>query len=318
MDDTIDRDPAPFKDRRKRLLVGGILLMLMGCGALLLGLGSAASVLMMQHLPETQQVSHLRPIQAIPGFLMYCGIGGVLLVLGFGSVLRRRWSRPLILIVSWGWLAMGFLTLFMAVAMVPVLQQSLPAEPGVGAVVYGCFGVTFGLFGIVVPAIFLVLYSPRDVAATLAALDPETRWTDRIPTPLLGLVLWLGLTAGAMVPSCLYALLPVGGTFVTGPIAVAVYLVAGGIFVAVAVGLARRSRLAWWTGLITTLVWGGWSAATVPRIDFDEVMRHIGMAQQPGVPDMGAMYHSPWFLGPMVLIWLGLVAYFLFARRYLR
>ena len=96
MGDPIHPDSAPFTDRRKRLLVGGILLMIMGCGAVLLGLGSAASVLIMQRVLEAQQVSHLKPVQAIPGFLMYCGTGAVLLALGFGSVLRRRWFRPLI------------------------------------------------------------------------------------------------------------------------------------------------------------------------------------------------------------------------------
>jgi len=318
MGDPIDRDSAPFTDRRKRLLVGGILLMVMGCGAALLGLGSAASVLIMQRVPEAQQVSHLKPVQAIPGLLMYCGTGAVLLVLGFGSVLRRRWSRPLILVVSWAWLAMGILTSLMVVSMVPALQGALPAEPGVAAVIYGCFGVVFGLFGIVVPAILLALYSSREVAATLAALDPEPRWTDRIPTPLLGLVLWVGLTAVAMVPSSLYALLPVGGRLVTGPIAVAAYLVAGGVFAAVAVGLARRSRLAWWAGLAAIIVWSGWSAMTLPRMDFDEIMRRMGVVQQPGVPDMSAMYQSPWFLGPMVLVMLGMAAYFFYVRRYLR
>lgn len=311
------------RDRSTRLIVGGVFLILLGALALLLAVVSLAATVLVQQAPQVEgaaETAQLDPVQAIPGVLVYGGGGAVLLTLGVGSFLRRRWVRPLVQVLGWGWLVVGVLTLLMMVKVIPIIQESLPtdADPAAGGVVLGCMGGGLGLFGILAPVGLLLLYSGRDVAATLAAHDPEPRWTDRVPTPLLGLSLWLGVAAVGTMLSSLYAVLPLGGRILTGLPAVLIYLVSGGLFGVVAVGLARRSRAAWWLGIATFLVWGAWSAVTFPRADFEELMRLMGTPpNQPGAPDMAALYQEPWFLAWTVVGWLGLVGYLVFVRRYL-
>lgn len=316
-------ETSSHRDRSTRLVVGGVLLILLGALALLLALVMLASAVFVAQAPEIEgaaPTTQLEPAQTVPGLLVYGGGGAVLLTLGIGSCLRRRWVRPLVQILGWGWLVIGVLTLVMMVRVIPIVQESLPtdADPAAGGVVVGCMGAIFGLFGILAPVGLLLLYSGRDVAATLADHDPEPRWTERVPTPLLGLSLWLGVAAVGTMLSSLYAVLPLGGRIVTGVPAVLVYLVSGGLFAVVAIGLARRSRAAWWLGLATFVAWGAWSAWTLPRTDFEELMRLMGTPpNQPGVPDLAALYQEPWFLAWTVVGWLGLMGYLVFVRRYL-
>lgn len=309
-------DPPAHRDRSTRLFVAGVFLIVFGCGSILLGVFSSATLLFIPQAPEAPEYG---PAQAIPGLLVYVGFGAALIALGVGSIRARRWARPLVLILGWGWLGVGVVTAVMTFFMVPWVLESLPQEdPAVPRVVFGCLATAFGLLGILAPAVLLLLYRGRDVAATLAERDPHPRWTDRIPTPLLGLCLWLGVSAVGTGLSSLYAVFPTGGTILTGAPAVAIYLALAALWAYLAIQLARRDRTAWWVALGTVLAFGAWVLTVFPRTDFSEVMRLMGTPQQPGMPDFTAMYQTPWFLGSMAVTWAVLLGYLLFVRRYLR
>lgn len=305
------------RDRSTRLFVVGIFLIVLGCCSILLGAFSAVTLLI---LPETPEAPQYGVAQMVQGLLVYVGLGAVLIALGVGSIRARRWVRPLVLILGWSWLAMGVLGGLMTAFMMPWMLEILAVDdPALPWIMIGCLGTLFGLFGILVPAILLLLYRGRDVAATLDARDPREVWTDKIPTPLLGLVLWLGYGALAMVASSLYAVFPLGRTILTGAPAVAVYLAFAALWGYLAVQLARRDRTAWWVAVVAVLGLAAWGVVVLPRTDWNELLRLMGTPMdQPGMPDFAAMYQSPWFLAWMGILWAGMLGYLLFVRRYLR
>lgn len=310
-------DPPAYRDRSTRLFVTGLFLVVLGCCSILLGAFSAVTLLFLPDVPEAPQYGASQMVQ---GLLLYAGLGTVLIVLGVGSIRARRWVRPLVLILGWSWLAMGILAALLGAFMMPRVLDTLAVDdPALPWVVAGCMGTAFGLLGILAPAILLLLYSKRDVAATLDARDPREVWTDKIPTPLLGLVLWLAYGAVAMAASSLYAVFPLGRTIVTGAPAVAVYLALAALWGYLAIQLARRDRTAWWVAVAAVVALAAWGATVLPRTDWAELLRLMGTpVDQPGMPDVAAMYQSPWFLAWMGLIWAGTLAYLLFVRRYLR
>lgn len=309
-------DPPAHRDRSTRLFVAGLFLIVLGACSILVGGFSAATLLL---VPKTAEMPQYGTGQAVQGLLVYGGIGAVFIALGVGSVRARRWVRPLVLILGWFWLAMGVLMAILSVFMVPWMLDLFPREdPALPWVVFGCLGAFFGLLGLLAPAILLLLYRGRDVAATLAARDPREVWTDRIPTPLLGLVLWLGVSAVGMVASSLYGVLPVGTTILTGAPAVAVSLALGALWAYLAIRLARRDRAAWWLAVITVLALAIWGIATFPRTDWVELLRLMGTpVEQPGMAEIAELYRAPWFLAWMGIAWAALLGYLLFVRRYL-
>jgi len=310
--------PPTDRDRSTRLIVSGVFLCLLACCAFFFAVVTVASMLYVRRLPEVPETTQLGLGQVISGSLVYCIMGASLLTLGIGSIRRRRWARPLVLIVGWGWLVIGALVCLVMTAVLPIATEGLPPDPTARAAFYGCFGSVLGFLGIVVPLLLVGLYRGADVRATLAAHDPQERWTDRIPTPLLGLSFWLGFSAVSSLLSAFNPILLIGSRIVTGPIAVATYVATAVVMAGVAVGLARRSRIAWWTGVAIFALWSIGSAFTLPRVDFDEVMAQMNTAQPAGAPDMSFLFHDPRFFVSMALVWLGTIGYFVYVRRYLR
>ena len=309
-------EPPAHRDRRTRLLVLGVLLVVLGCGAVLLGGFILLSFAVAGRLATGP---HLRPAQMIPSLLVYPAGGAALITLGIGSIRCRRWARPLVLTLGWTWLLFGLSAFGMLFVMLPRMFASLPsAEPRVTHAVVGCLAVVDVLLGIVVPLLLVTLYRGPDVRATFDAHDPTPRWTDRIPTPLLGLSLLMGFGALGMLASVGYAVFPVGPLLLTGAPAVAVDLALAALWTYFAIGLARRSRAAWWTAVATNVVTAAWALFAFPRTDFAAMERAMGLVRQPGMPDLVSMYSSPWFLGFIVVAWVGMFAYVLFVRRYLR
>ena len=314
---TTEETHHPYRDRSTRLFVVGIFLIVLGCCSALLGAFSALTVLL---LPDTSGAPGYGTGQVVSSFAVYVGLGAVLIALGVGSIRARRWVRPLVLILGWSWLAMGVMGGLMSAFMMPWMLDAFAAEdPALPWVLVGCFGTIFGLFGVLAPVVLILLYRARDVAATLDVRDPREVWTDKIPTPLLGLVLWLAYGALAMAASSLYAVFPLGGTILTGAPAVAVYLALAALWAYLAVQLARRDRTAWWVAVAAVVGLAAWGAAVLPRTDWNELLRLMGTpVDQPGMPDFAALYQTPWFLAWMGILWAGMLAYLLFVRRYLR
>lgn len=319
MAETAQPLPGPsYRDRHVGLLAFGIVQIVLGATAFGLAALTALSMLVFSKVaPAGPPQITMR--QVLPSLGIYVIGGAVLIVLGIGSVRCRRWARPITLIVNWVWLLMGTITTFMMIFVIPKTLVMLPAQSSAAAdVIMAIMLIFMTLFGICLPLVFILFFRSPDVAATCAARDPRPRWTDGIPIPLLGLVLWLASVALMAVLAIPFAILPFGATVLTGPSAVLVDLLLAAVNAILAVGLYRRSRAAWWVALFGIVLGGAWGIWNLTRTDFAELQRRMGLVQSPSAPDLSSIYHGPWMVGVMVVSWLGLIAFVLYVRRFLR
>ena len=134
------------------------------------------------------------PAMLVPAILGHLLLGVYYVAAGIGSIQARRWARPVVVVVSWLWLLTGVAALALAAVFLPgMMAQARP--PGVDAemlsVAQGCGFAVLTVLCVVLPGIFLSVYGSAGVRTTFEARDPVPRWTDRCPTPVLGLCLFL-------------------------------------------------------------------------------------------------------------------------------
>ncbi|HEX7421889.1 MAG TPA: hypothetical protein VF505_18535, partial [Thermoanaerobaculia bacterium] len=254
--------------------------------------------------------------QMIVSALMYLAGGFLLTTLGIGSMMARRWARDLSLLVAWFWLLIGGGTTLTMIFMVPRLMPKMPGQDGVSTFVMTCMMVFAGLFGVVVPAGMILFYRSPHVRATCLALDPHPRWTERVPLPLLGLSLWQLFGAVSIMSMSGYAVLPLGRQIVTGPLAILVFCTIGALLLYVSWGLYLRRLAAWWAGIAYGVLIAIYCVVVFPRINYEQMIEAMGMPKTPNMPDLDAIYRSPWFFAFLACFWLLYFGYFLFVLRY--
>lgn len=320
---------AVYKDRRTGLILFGVLEIVIGLFALA---GAGLSLV----------ASALAPAAAVPqggrqiafGIAFYLLVAALFVTLGVGSLLARRWARALMLVFSWIWLVLGLLSLVALVFLMPMMQavtdkaleqaaaQQPTAGPApdpalIGAVMLGCSIAFLVLFYIVLPAIFVLFYRSPHVKATCEARDPRPSWTDRVPLPMLALVLLHGFGALAVL----------GSVLGYGAFAVFGYVVSGaGAWLLAAVLTAVLALAAWWSWRLEARGWwlavGLWAfglASTVGTLlhplDWNELFRAMGM--DPSVyENLGFEAWSRQISWLTLAAFVPWIAYLLWVRRY--
>jgi hypothetical protein len=240
-------------DRRTGLILFGLLALILAGICVLQLFGLAVTMLFGTGLPGLV-ATPVHPAAMAPALVSYLFLAVFLAALGVGSMLGRRWARALMLIVSALWLAGG--TLGMVVA--------IPLAVG-------------SIFLILLPlAIFLFYRSPR-VKAACERLDPDERWTDRTPLPVIALALLAALgglkllSYGILARAYLLfgAVIPEAG-------GKAIFLATAAVWLVLAWGLYRRRRFAWAAALALSLLFGISGAATLLRFDFVRLLAWMG------------------------------------------
>lgn len=307
-----DAVAAPYRNRRGGLIFFGLLELAIGALCLLfLAFGVFAFVM----ASNTPGAPALRPGQMIASLSLYLVAGVVLVILGIGSIMARRWARDLSLITAWAWLIGGVVT---ATAMFMVVPRFLPPDQAGMTAVMTCLTIAFALFGVAIPLALILFYRSPNVRATCLELDPQPRWTERVPLPLLGLSMWMALSAVSMIAAASYAVLPLGRQIIIGPIAVVVDCVLGLILVYVSWGLYMRKLVAWWTGMAWSVITGIYGLLVFRNLDYEKLTAAMHLPKTPGVPDLAAIYRNPWFVGWIAVFWAAYFGYFVFVRRYFR
>src|SRR5690242_10461389 len=95
-----------FVDRRTRLLVIGILILVAGIMCLLM----AGFMPIMLFLPKPAGMASTPGPQAVdivPGMLLYVALAGLAMALAVGMMRVRRWVRPVILCACTIWILVG-------------------------------------------------------------------------------------------------------------------------------------------------------------------------------------------------------------------
>ncbi len=264
------------QDRSIALIVVGALQILVGlaCATVVLYIASGSEAAV-RHGPAGGA--------AVASSLTAYGVATVFFVaMGVGSMRRRRWARALSLVVSAMWLAAGTV----AMLLIPMLPMVTPVLITSAAIAL-----------IVLPLAFVLFYRSDAVRLTCEAFD-KPRWTDRVPLPVLAVVIMLAFGSLALLSSLGNPVLTLFATQITGAPA-AVTLLALAILCAwLAMQMYRLHESAWWTLMFIQVIGCIIAAVSLVRGGAADARR------------------SPLFVTVIVATWLGYFAYLLFLRRY--
>ena len=323
---TVEPTALPsYKDRSVGLIVYGILTILLGC---LIGL--FIPLILAGQAAAARTPNAAAPFSAILPVIFLYGVLAVALVwLGIGSIKARRWARALLLIFSWSWLIMGVIMVTAMAFIMPKVLAGASAAPNtnhatpsvpVGVVMTMMF-LVFAVFFIIVPAAWVFFYNSRHVKATCEMRDPETRWTDACPSPVLAMCLWLLFSVPWMLfmPVTGHAVMPFFGMFLTGLPGTLLCLAIAALWAYATWLLYKLDVRGWWLILIAMVVFMASALMTYARHDTIEMYQLMGypQAQIEQIQKSGLLTGNrmSWFMSLSMLPFLG---YLLFIKKYLR
>ena len=278
-----EHDPSArspeFKDRRVGLILFGILQILLGAFCAMLiplmalsgALGQAGGVAM-----DARTM--------IPVILQYTLMAVAGIWLGVGSILARRWARALTLVLAWIWLICGVLGLLFVLAFMGDMYEQIAQEaklpPQAVVMMQIIMGGMAGCVYILLPGIFILFYRSRHVRATCEFRDPQVRWTDKCPLPVLAVSLLLGFGAFSTVGILAYgAVLPWFGTLLSGPAALGVVVANAALLSVFAWGTYKLKKWAWLGTMAFLAVWGVSAVITFSRVTLLEMYEKMNFPE---------------------------------------
>lgn len=272
-----------LRDRSRRLITFGIVLIGVGALGLFLGLAHLLLPLAARLLPSAP--ASLDAPTILMGALLYGSIGAILVWIGIGSVRLERWVRPLMLSLAWIWLITGLMATPLMASMLDDLMllatvemEARPAEL-LAAVKVFILSITV-LGGVVFPALLIWAYRDPDVGRTCEAHHRKPAWTDRCPLPVLGLSVCLGLAAWVTLPIALRPVVPVFGHLVTGWPGSLLVLGSAALAAWLAWSTYRLRPGGWWATAIALIVFGASTVVTFGAVDPLEVYRAMGYPEE--------------------------------------
>jgi hypothetical protein len=280
------------KDSGAGLAAFGALQILIGlaCGILVLYVASGSEIAVRQGPAGGA---------AVASGLMVYGVACVYFIaVGVGSFRRRRWAQALSVVVSAMWLAGGAVATMLILVLLPAIKERNPQTSGV-LVLAGTI-----LVAIVVPLAIFLFYR-RPVVQLMCEAADVPRWTDRVPLPILAVMIVLAFGALALFANLGNPVISLFGRDVTGAPAAVTLLALGILSAWLVVQFYRLKESAWWTLVLLQII--GCVVATVSLIR--------GRAAT-GRDDIAEASRSPFFIAIIVASWLGYFAYLLYIRRY--
>jgi hypothetical protein len=316
--------PVPYKDRHAGLICFGVLELLLALMALL----GVASILFVAVLGTAANPA-LNRTSLIPGALVYVCAGVFFGTMGIGSIWARRWARALMLVVSSIWLVTGVIVSIAAFWIVPFMLERIQAGVAAGgqnsanaaqttSFVMGCMMVTLGIVYLLLPLAFVLFYRSPHVKATCEARDPQLRWTDRCPLPVLASSFLYGIGAVALLfIAVTYRLLALFGVIIDGLPALVLCLILAAILAAVTLGSYRLEPWAWWTAVAIAMLGVASSLVTALRpLDWRDVYQRMGMGDQYQLLGLDKLWQGDSFLWLACLSTVPWLFYLVWTRRY--
>jgi len=318
---------VPYKDRSVGLVIFGVLTILLGC---------LAGLMVLLMLVGQVACAAQAPASQPPASTMVLGAGvyGVLAValvwLGIGSIMARRWARAMLLIFSWTWLGIGVLTMVFMVIFAPNFKAAMVAEmpPGQPALPPAALNtimvfifLVLAVVYIILPAAWTFFYHSRHVKTTCEARDPQTRWTDTCPLPVLGLSLWLMVSVPMflLMPWLWHGVTPFFGMFLTGLPGSAVWLVLAGLWSYAAWLLYKLEARGWWLALILWLFFLVSTTLTYARHDLTEMYSLMGLTPEQLEPLKATGLMNGNYMIWLSLLWIfPLLGYMAWIKKYFR
>lgn len=309
--------PSPqYADRSTGLIFFGVVQIILGLLAGLMVPFVALGAFLTRLGPGTST----GPRQFLSGIATYTFLAILLLALGIGSVQMKRWARALTVVISWYWMITGILITVLLTAVLPVTMrsaleaqhratgQSAGLSASVMAVILTIMIVFVAMFLIAVPIAFVIFYSRQDVAETCRRRDPVSRWTDRVPLPVLGASVVFTAQALYMINAGLSTpVVPFFGRYLTGIAGFTGLMMFASLDIFLAIAFFQLKTAAWWLAIVTSPVRLLSLALTYARADLMQAYSKMGFSEQ----QMQVMHSSP-FLRGHVILWWSLISAVLF------
>lgn len=295
-------EPVPA-DRRTGLVAFGIL-------QILLGLCAAALVMVVAAGHESAQQSGSAPSEAAlaSAVIVYGLAAAYFITTGVGSIRCRRWARALTIAVSALWMAAGVVGgLMIAVVMPRVLAAQGTANTTTAT---GCAAAGVLVLGVALPLILFLFYRRTDVRLTCERVDVKARWTDRVPLPVLAVIMVLAFGSVALIANLASPRFTILGRQVTGATAAITLFALAGLSAVLAVQLHRLKESAWWTLILLQLAGIGIAITTLMRTEPSKLV-------PAGTPaEVAAIYRDPLFLAILAATWIAYFAFLVYLRRF--
>ncbi len=310
-----------FKDSKTGLVVFGIIQIIFGgfCALAipLMILGMFASTLSDKSSAPPMSVRII-----IPGILFYALLAVWFIWMGIGSIKARRWARALILVSSWLWLICGiggliFVVLFMHNMYKHMDRDTQMPRMAVTIMKFVMFGFMTVIY-VIIPAAFVLFYGRKNVKATCDFRDPQVRWTDKCPLPVLAVSFIFASWAFWMLFAGIYRwTIPFFGFILSGIAGALAALIAILLYLYVAWGIYKLRIKAWWCSVLLTIAWTLSVVITFSRVsiwDFYEKMdfpqQQLDLMKESGILQSSTvvLFSGLWFLG--------LLGYLVYIRRY--
>jgi hypothetical protein len=268
------------RDRRVGLVAFGVVQIVIGltCIALLFGV-IAGNELAIRAGASPGSVASLVFVYGVLAFHF--------IVNGTGSMRARRWARAVSAAVAALWLAGGAVATVATVVIVPKIAPHTPLTR---------VALMMLIVFIALPLVLLMFYARADVRMTCERRD-HPRWTDRVPLPVLALVLVMAFFAAWLLVNLSAPTVPMFGAILTGAEASLTLLILAGVCGVLAVQLYRLKEAAWWSLLLLQIIGCVLAGST--------------MARTPG-----PVYRDPVVWTIVTATWVGYFAFLLYVRRY--
>ena len=310
-----------YKDRKLGLVIFGIFEIILGafCALMaplmIIGMFAAATL-------KRGSGPALNAGMMIPGLVIYVLFAVWFIWMGIGSIMARRWARALVLVTSWFWFISGVIGLVFMLVFLPGMYDQMGKSGQVPREIAMIIKfVTIGfmmIFYVIVPGVLVLFYGSKHVKATCEYRDPQVRWTDKCPLPVLAVSLISGLCAASMLLMGFYGwAIPFFGFILSGPTGAVVALASLVLLSYVAWGTYRLKVETWWCAVLLVMAWGVSSVITFSRVSLIELYEKMKLpSDQLELIRNTALAHTYWmvlFCGLWVLV---AMAYLLYTKRY--
>jgi hypothetical protein len=314
------RSKPDFKDRKTGLVVFGILQIIFGGFCLLMVpfmiFGMIASAVFNKSFAVP-----MRPAMMILALLLYVSLAVWFICMGFGSIKARRWARALILVSSWLWLICGTSGLIFILLLMPDIYdrmgESEQIPPEFARIMKYVMAAFMTVLYVLIPAVFVLFYGSKNVKATCEFRDPQIRWTDKCPLPVLALSLIFGSWAVSMLFTVFYrCVIPFFGFILTGLSGAGVLLLVMLLAGYIAWGTYRLSINAWWCAVVLIIAWASSAAITFSRVSLLDYYEKMNFSQQQ-LDIMKQFSISRHDMALFLGLWaVAFLCYLLYTRRY--
>ncbi|OHB79899.1 MAG: hypothetical protein A2V98_19445 [Planctomycetes bacterium RBG_16_64_12] len=308
-----------FKDRTVGLVVFGVLQILIGAFCAL----AIPLMLLSLWLGQAGGAAAVNARTMIPVIAQYALAAVIAVWLGIGSILARRWARALTLVLAWIGLICGVLGLLFFFVFMGDMYQQLAQEqkmpPQAVVVMQVVTGAVLGCIYVFLPGIFILFYRSKHVWATCRFKDPQVRWTDKCPLPVLAVSLLLGFGACSVIlcAPAYGAVFPWFGVLLEGPAALSLLLVDALLLACLAWGTYKLKKWAWLGTIALMALWGVSAIVTFSRVSIRVLYEKMSFPEEQFeiIEKSGLLekMNMPWMMGIFCAAYL---AYLLYVGRY--